>query len=398
MRQQQRLAFIDTDGRTTTLDPAELGTAAYDEAWLRELIFRQPEVLPIADIEPRTGTLIPLCTELRCGTGRVDAVFCDRSGHLVLVECKLWRNPEARRRVVTQILDYAAELKGWGYADLEREVNARCGSALPLFQRVTSGIGEEARFVDVLARNLHEGRFTLLVVGDGIREETERLAAFLTDNMNLRFHLALVEVRPHKLPNGALVLAAAPLVRTRLIERVVAVSAPSEDIDGGDGSDGKSGRPERVISAEAKEADDAFWSPLLRDLRLDDPEQEVPRRGQIENKRFRLPGGAWLTAYRYRAGNRIGVALVLPNDDRFETLAAELRKHRREALAELPKDSTEWRDDSTWLCCTFVQYENVHDRSTWPDQRRFFEKTINQYVNLFRPCLRKISINSDLHA
>ena len=36
-------------------------------------------------------------------------------GRLSIVECKLWRNPEARRAVVTQVLDYAEEIRTWSY-------------------------------------------------------------------------------------------------------------------------------------------------------------------------------------------------------------------------------------------------------------------------------------------
>jgi hypothetical protein len=43
------------------------------------------------------------------------------SGLPVLVECKLWRNPQARHQVVSQILDYAKELSRWSSSDAQRE-------------------------------------------------------------------------------------------------------------------------------------------------------------------------------------------------------------------------------------------------------------------------------------
>ena len=48
-------------------------------------------------------------------------------GYLTLVETKLWRNPEARRTVVAQIIDYASHLSTWTYDDLRQAVfwNAR---------------------------------------------------------------------------------------------------------------------------------------------------------------------------------------------------------------------------------------------------------------------------------
>ena len=51
------------------------------------------------------ATLTPLCTELRTEAGALDIAFINQFGRLTLVECKLWRNPEARRKVVAQALD-----------------------------------------------------------------------------------------------------------------------------------------------------------------------------------------------------------------------------------------------------------------------------------------------------
>ena len=38
----------------------------------------------------------------------LDNLIMTNRGQLALVEVKLWRNPEARRKVVAQALDYAA--------------------------------------------------------------------------------------------------------------------------------------------------------------------------------------------------------------------------------------------------------------------------------------------------
>ena len=103
-KRAERLAFGDTSGR--------------NEAWLRDTLLQYPDILPIREIAPSFGPLIPLCRELRTSVGPVDAVFINRHGLLTLVECKLWRNPEARRKVVGQVLDYASAISRWSYSDL----------------------------------------------------------------------------------------------------------------------------------------------------------------------------------------------------------------------------------------------------------------------------------------
>jgi hypothetical protein len=67
---------------------------------------------------------LPVCRELRTAAGRIDCLFVTRLGGLVIVECKLWRNPQARREVVGQILDSVKEIATWDYGDLQRESQA----------------------------------------------------------------------------------------------------------------------------------------------------------------------------------------------------------------------------------------------------------------------------------
>jgi hypothetical protein len=67
-----------------------------DEAWLRNTLFDHPEIIPITEIDPTFGPLVPLCKELRTDVGPIDAVFINERGRLTIVECKLWKNPGVR--------------------------------------------------------------------------------------------------------------------------------------------------------------------------------------------------------------------------------------------------------------------------------------------------------------
>ena len=81
--------------------------AAYSEDWLQDLLYRHPQALPVAEIDDSFSGLIPVCREMETPVGPVDVVYVTRTGRPVIVEAKLWRNPEARRKVIGQILDYA---------------------------------------------------------------------------------------------------------------------------------------------------------------------------------------------------------------------------------------------------------------------------------------------------
>lgn len=50
---------------------------------------------------------MPVCAELHTPADPIDALFVTPSGRLVTVAAKLWRNPEAPRTVIAQVLNYA---------------------------------------------------------------------------------------------------------------------------------------------------------------------------------------------------------------------------------------------------------------------------------------------------
>jgi predicted RNA-binding protein with RPS1 domain len=154
----------------------------YDEGWLQQQIDENPALIPVGDIDPIFGELIPVCRELRTSVGPLDNLYVNELGMLTLVECKLWRNPEARRKVVGQILDYAQEFSRMDYDDLVTRINSKTGrtgnSLYEIVSERVEGVGEK-EFVDSVTRNLARGRFLLLVVGDGIRENVENISTIL---------------------------------------------------------------------------------------------------------------------------------------------------------------------------------------------------------------------------
>ena len=117
----------DNDAAAETLHPIPLGASTADgglaESDIHDLLFRFPGALPIAAIDASYAGAIPVCRELYTRAGKVDALYVNPLGRLTLAEFKLWRNPQARREVIGQILDYAKELASWRYADLQREVS-----------------------------------------------------------------------------------------------------------------------------------------------------------------------------------------------------------------------------------------------------------------------------------
>jgi hypothetical protein len=238
----------DTTGDSrelTRVDFAPKGSEGkYTEDWLQRLLFRHPNVFPIRQIEPGFDELLPACIELPLSfgggkSGALDALFFTTSGNLVLVETKLWRNPEARRSVVAQALDYASAVFRMKYAELDAAVSrARRAAGMPpdsLFELASRESPEldEAEFVDSVSRNLERGKAVIAVVGDGIRGELVSLAELLQGHAGQRFTFALVELAIYGAPSSdERLVVPSILAQTLLLERgVIDISAlPAQQV------------------------------------------------------------------------------------------------------------------------------------------------------------------------
>ena len=209
------------------LEPLAGAEAEYHEAWLQRLIMDQPTLLPIEQIEVAFAGLVPICTELPVASGHLDNLFVTPSGNLALVECKLWRNGQAKREVVGQIIDYATEVSRWSYEKLEAAIKraapvdkTQAGPATSLYDRVAAQHEvDETTFVDNVSRNLRLGRFLLLIVGDGIQEGLLRMGEYLQQHVGLHFTLGLVEIAFFRIPGGGLIAQPRVFARTVNIER-----------------------------------------------------------------------------------------------------------------------------------------------------------------------------------
>lgn len=236
MRRTTTPLLVTTTSATAQLLPRrELRTrevSGYDERFVQELVHHCPTVLPIAEVEPAFSPLASMCMELPLRSGYLDNLLVTPRGDLVAVECKLWRNVEARREVIAQIIDYAKELQSLNYDGLETAIRqARSDPNFNLYLHAQSGdeepeaVMDEARFVDAVSRNLRRGRCLLVILGDGITENVEGLTEFLQQHAGLHFALALVQLSFHDLPgtDQFVVVPSIPLRTTNIVRGIVQV-------------------------------------------------------------------------------------------------------------------------------------------------------------------------------
>ena len=121
----QGIPFFISNSNTQKLERIPLTEKLFQEDWLQKLIFENPQILPVDNLEIGFTPLIPLGREISTSVGFIDNLFISSDGYLTIVETKLWRNPEAKREVVGQIIDYAKDLTNWTFDKLNSEVKNR---------------------------------------------------------------------------------------------------------------------------------------------------------------------------------------------------------------------------------------------------------------------------------
>lgn len=374
--------------------------AAFDEKWLQGFLLANPAIVPIDLIDPGAKSFIPVCRELTIPKEGA-SVFLDLlgftvTGRPVLIECKLWRNPQARREVVAQILEYAALLQGWTYADLTARVGAKLGGRQGniLFDIVRAAYPEthEARFVDTVSTCLASGDFDLIIAGDGIRSDLHAVANYLRPHSRLAARLALVEFQVWSDATGVKVVLPSITLRTEIVTHTVLVSSRGEPLSIADSSE-IAAEVQAIAQPELsgrRQAVRAFWEDVVARSRFDHPDQPPPRHGGHNWIRLDMPPPGRLTAYRTK--DEAGVFLTLSGEGasaRFEMLLAEQGMLEQEIGQSLEMRAD--ADDPSKYKIGASHPFDTSDEKIGEQQKQWLLTIMNRFVNVFRPRLARFS-------
>lgn len=382
----------EKDGVSLTPVNVRASASGITEADIQKLVQDHPSILPIEEIDPIFLNPVAICTELSTPAGYIDNLLVTPTGLPVIVECKLWRNPEGRREIVGQILDYAKELSRWSSSDLQREVNRRLdrtGNSILELVRAVDPTVEEIEFNDALTRNLRRGRFLLLLVGDGIREGVEAISEYLQRHAGLHFSMGLVELPFYILPNGDRIVAPRILARTHLVTRnVIAVPDGFVTRDADEQADETLDTEQLVLSEERQK----FWAEFNHYLSLDDPEQPIPKPPKLGYTTFAFPargGSCWLTVYRVTKTGEVGVFLSSSRNSEGETAMLAIADEWEDINEEIGPIRRIVRDGRPTIADSkvFGSLDN-------PDNRdpafKWLAERVNAFVNACRPRVRSI--------
>jgi len=158
---------------------------------LQTLLENYPQIIPGKQIDPVSENppqFVLLRREMPVGGWSLDHLYVDQKGVLTLVETKLIQNPESRREVIGQLIEYAANAReNWAsgrarqYATdfwIKKDKN--------LDELLQESFGQELDvegFWDDVEMNLKNGRMRLIIGADKIRPEVRRMIEYLNREM-----------------------------------------------------------------------------------------------------------------------------------------------------------------------------------------------------------------------
>jgi hypothetical protein len=388
--------LISGEGSNVLLERVPLtgasGTSAYSEDWLQDLLYRHPESLPVAEINPSFAGLIPICREMLTPAGPVDVLYATREGRLAVLEAKLWRNPEARRKVIGQILDYAKELSHWTYETLDAAVRAARrrdqGAARSLFDVVREQNPEvdEARFIDAISRSLRRGDLLLLIAGDGIRENVGAITNFIEDHGTLHFTFGLVEMAIYRMPDGKHLVQPRVLAHSEVIRRIV-VDVRGGQIDQTEPSseDEEAQCVPRPDLEESRQKFYEFWKEWLERYPLDDQSQPVkpPTKGTNQFFDISSESKSRIAAVAAPVSGNAGVYLQIRQQPVNQRIYAALLEDQA-AINEAIGLPLEWNTEGQWIA-VWKPFGNSMLTERRVEAQAWLGDVVNRFINTFRP-------------
>ena len=180
---------------------------AYEDV-LQRNIAELPTLLPLGTVSDEPVDHLTIGAEWPAGGGRADIVLIGSDGILTIVETKLSRNPEARREVVAQLLEYAAYLSEWTIYEVQQRAEQffksdRCLDKYhdkPFDEVLTDFLEDSDESVEVfkgkVEQNLRQGRIRLIVAVDEVGEQAQKIVTFV--NAYSSFDIYLLQIAEYE--------------------------------------------------------------------------------------------------------------------------------------------------------------------------------------------------------
>lgn len=166
-----------------------------NEDQLQAVIHDFPQLLP--GVEPNSYA----CREFNTKSGPIDNLIINsKNGAITLVECKLAKNQEVRRKIIGQIIDYAASLSKMNFQEFHTQWQARGGANLASIKIEESSLSQR------IEENLEAARFTLLVTVDEINDPLKDMVVYFNNKTDSTTRVALIELGRHLIDGSEIII------------------------------------------------------------------------------------------------------------------------------------------------------------------------------------------------
>lgn len=207
------------------------------ESFLQHVVHATPEIVPFREFFHAARRVISLGEEVPLRfpggrTGYIDNLLLTDDGHLIVVEMKLWRNPEAIREVVAQVLEYGLTLSSLSVAELEEAL----GKVDPLSRKLAHGKSlleyaseqfspgfDDTAFSIAFEKFMGSGEILYLIAGDGVHVSVAAIANWINARSGSPFQFGLLELNSYLTTSGDRFIVPRLLVKTKEIARHVVV-------------------------------------------------------------------------------------------------------------------------------------------------------------------------------
>ena len=179
----QLFSFDATSPPTPTYERCSAEDLGLKESWFRDAIFDLPELVigPCRAADLTDDDWYPWQKEFQTDVGPIDVLLLSSQGRLALVETKLASNPELRRKVLAQALDYLAHLP------------AEFRDSMPEIPKDANGT--PVADPDDIREAISQGDILLIIASDQCDPRVAKLSrSLLADNLVKQWDLALVDL------------------------------------------------------------------------------------------------------------------------------------------------------------------------------------------------------------
>lgn len=169
-----------------------------NEKELQILLSDSPSLIPLNDILGDDAELVyAVCEFPLPNGGRIDILGFTADGRIAVIECKLEANQESKRKVVGQILEYAAYLREITYEDINQKIDGKLADLVG--NMLDNPDWSEDGFRAGVHQSLKSGSFILAIVVDDINDNLKKIIEYINSCANPQFSFHALEMNQFKL-------------------------------------------------------------------------------------------------------------------------------------------------------------------------------------------------------